>query len=506
MQTGEQTDAPPDESAEPILRIRGLSKSFPGVRALHSVDLSAYPGEIHALLGENGAGKSTLLKTLFGVQEADSGLVWFNGLQHNFTSPSEALAAGLAMVHQELSLVPQLTAVQNLVLGREKSRAGLVDWNEARQRAASTLKTLGFQARSDVPISRLSVAQQQLVEIARALSVDARLIILDEPTASLTTPESEVLFALLRRLREEGRAIIYVSHRLAEVMNLSDRVTVLRDGELVGSRTRDQIHTESDLVRMMVGRNLDALSVPGDPEAIGDEIMRVERLSSAHGVRNCSFSVRRGEILGFAGMVGAGRTELMRAIIGADRVTSGTTWIRGKKMTIRQPADAIRAGIAFLPEDRKHQGLVLRMSVASNATFIETPSRWGWLDRRTQRSSTAALMARINANVNPDYPAGKLSGGTQQKVVLARWLRTSSDIFIFDEPTRGIDVGAKGEIHNLMRDLAKQGKALVMVSSDLPEVIGMSDRVLVMRAGEIVAELSGAEMTEEAVVHNAAAS
>jgi ABC-type sugar transport system ATPase subunit len=504
----EQPTAPSDQQTllEPVLRIRGLSKSFPGVRALHEVDLTAYPGEIHALLGENGAGKSTLLKTLFGVQEADRGQVWFHGRQHNFATPNEALQAGLAMVHQELSLVPQLTAIQNIVLGREKSTAGFVDWAEARSRAVDSLSGLGFDARVDIPVSRLSVAQQQMVEIARALSVGAQLIILDEPTASLTTPESEALFALLRRLREEGRSIIYVSHRLAEVMDLSDRVTVLRDGELVGTRTRDQVHTEADLVRMMVGRNLDALSVPGNPDAIGEEALRIEGLSSVEGVHDCSFSVRQGEVLGFAGMVGAGRTELMRALIGADRATSGQLWIRGRQVSIRKPSEAIKAGIAFLPEDRKHQGLVLAMSAASNATFINPPSRWGWLDKAGQRSATAKQLTRINAKISPDYPVGKLSGGTQQKVVLARWLRTSSDIFIFDEPTRGIDVGAKGEIHTLMRDLAKQGKAIVMVSSDLPEVIGMSDRVLVMRAGGIVAELTGHQINEETIVQNAAAS
>ncbi|MFF2848733.1 sugar ABC transporter ATP-binding protein [Streptomyces sp. NPDC058001] len=491
---------------QPMLEIKKLSKSFPGVRALHEVDLTAYPGEIHALLGENGAGKSTLLKTLFAVQRPDSGEVWFDGRRREFTRPSDALGAGLAMVHQELSLVPQLTAVQNIVLGREKSRAGFVDWKEARQRAARSLARLGFDARTDVPVHRLSVAQQQLVEIARALAVGARLIILDEPTASLTTQESERLFDLLRRLRAEGRAIIYVSHRLAEVMDLSDRVTVLRDGELVGTRTRREIADESDLVKLMVGRNLAAIGVPGDPDAIGEEILRVEGLSSAEGVTDCSLSVRRGEVVGLAGMVGAGRTELVRALIGADRATSGAVWIRGERIHLASPADAVRAGIAFLPEDRKHQGLVLHMSAASNATLIRPPRRRGLLDRREQREQTRALLARLNADISPDHPAGKLSGGTQQKVVLARWLKTSSDIFIFDEPTRGIDVGAKGEIHSLMRELAAEGKAIVMISSDLPEVLGMSDRVLVMRRGRVVAELDRAALSEEAIVHHAAAS
>ncbi|RCG31664.1 sugar ABC transporter ATP-binding protein [Sphaerisporangium album] len=489
----------------PMLEIRKLSKSFPSVRALHEVDLTAYPGEIHALLGENGAGKSTLLKTLFGVQRPDGGEVWFEGERREFAQPSDALAAGLAMVHQELSLVPQFTAVQNIVLGREKSRGGFVDWSEARRRAAASLARLGFDARIDVPVHRLSVAQQQLVEIARALAVGARLIILDEPTASLTTQESERLFELLRRLRAEGRAIIYVSHRLAEVMELSDRVTVLRDGELVGTRTRAEIADESELVKLMVGRDVAALGVRGEPGAAGEEVLRIEGLSSAEGVSDCSLSVRRGEIVGLAGMVGAGRTELVRALIGADRATGGGVWIRGERVHIGSPAEAVRAGIAFLPEDRKHQGLVLHMSAASNATLIRPPRRHGLLDRREQREQTRALLKRLNANISPDYPVGKLSGGTQQKVVLARWLKTSSDIFIFDEPTRGIDVGAKGEIHALMRELADEGKAIVMVSSDLLEVLGMSDRVLVMRRGRIVAELDRSAMSEEAIVHHAAA-
>ncbi|MEU9886942.1 sugar ABC transporter ATP-binding protein [Sphaerisporangium sp. NPDC051011] len=489
----------------PVLEIKKLSKSFPSVRALHEVDLTAYPGEIHALLGENGAGKSTLLKTLFGVQRPDSGEVWFEGERREFAQPSDALAAGLAMVHQELSLVPQFTAVQNIVLGREKSRAGFVDRGEARLRAARSLARLGFDARIDVPVHKLSVAQQQLVEIARALAVGARLIILDEPTASLTTQESERLFELLRRLRAEGRAIIYVSHRLAEVMELSDRVTVLRDGELVGTRTRGQIADESELVKLMVGRDVAAVGVRGDPGDPGEEVLRVEGLSSTAGVSDCSLSVRRGEIVGLAGMVGAGRTELVRALIGADRATGGTVWIRGERITIGSPAEAVRAGIAFLPEDRKHQGLVLHMSAASNAMLIRPPRRHGMLDRREQREQTRALLKRLNANISPDYPVGKLSGGTQQKVVLARWLKTSSDIFIFDEPTRGIDVGAKGEIHALMRELADEGKAIVMVSSDLLEVLGMSDRVLVMRRGRIVAELDRSAMSEEAIVHHAAA-
>lgn len=487
----------------PILQAVGLSKRFPGVNALDDVDLNVYPGEIHALLGENGAGKSTLLKTVFGVQQPDEGQLRWQGELVRFTRPLDALNIGIAMVHQELSLVHQLTAVQNVVLGREHTRVGVINWGEARRRAHASLAALGFDARSDIPVSSLSVAQQQIVELARALVVDARVIILDEPTASLTTQESDQLFTILRRLREEGRAIVYVSHRLKEVLDLSDRVTALRDGRLVGTRERAEIVDESDLIKMMVGRNLDALGVKGDAEP-GEEILRVDHLSVAGTVRDVSLSLRRGEVVGLAGMVGAGRTEFARGVIGADKITSGSVYVRGEAIRIRRPSDAIKAGIALLPEDRKSQGLVLHMSAASNTTFIDPPLRHGLLDRRRQKQIASSALLPLNARISVQVPVKSLSGGTQQKVVLARWLLSNSDIFIFDEPTRGIDVGAKAEIHTLMRKLAGDGKAILMISSDLPEVLGMSDRVLVMRRGQIVAEFGRDKATEQAIVEHAA--
>ena len=488
-----------------VLEVVDLTKTFPGVRALENVSLTAYAGEVHALLGENGAGKSTLLKTVFGAQHADSGEIRVNGEVVHFDQPVDALRAGIAMVHQELSLVPQLTAVQNIVLGREHTRGGVIDWAEARRRARSALQLLGFDARSDVPVSRLSVAQQQLIELARALSADAKIIIMDEPTASLTNQESEQLFRIIRSLREAGKAVIYVSHRLREVLDLSDRVTVLRDGTLVGTRARDEITDENDLVRLMVGRHLDAIGVPGGDRPPGAELLRVTDLTVRGVLDKVSLTLRGGEIVGMAGMVGAGRTEFARAVIGADRITSGTVHVKGEPRTIRHPADAIAAGIALLPEDRKHQGLALDMSVASNVTLMNPPARGGVLDRRRQRAIAETSLRPLDFKMRVGMPARLLSGGNQQKVVLARWLLSDCDVFIFDEPTRGIDVGAKGEIHTLMRELADSGKAILMISSDLPEVLGMSDRILVMRRGRIVAELDRSEATEETVVRHAAA-
>lgn len=489
---------------QPVLEIHELTKTFPGVMALQQVSLRAYAGEVHTVLGENGAGKSTLLKTVFGVQQPDSGEIRVDGRPVRFDQPVDALKAGIAMVHQELSLVPQLTAVQNLVLGREQTRAGFIDWAEARQRAQKALAQLGFDCRSDVPVARLSVAQQQLVELARALSTDARIIIMDEPTASLTTQESEQLFRIIGALRDAGKAILYVSHRLKEVLTLSDRVTALRDGRLVGTRTRDEIAGEADLVRLMVGRDVAAIGVPGSDQQPGEELLRVEGLSRTGVLRDVSVTLRAGEIVGMAGMVGAGRTEFARALVGADKRSAGQVYVKGKLAAITSPADAIAAGIAFLTEDRKHQGLVLGMTTASNTTLMDPPTRFGLLDRRRQRTITTEVLGPLNTKMTPDQLAGKLSGGTQQKVVLGRWLLSDSDVFIFDEPTRGVDVGAKGEIHALMRRLADSGKAILMISSDLPEVLGMSDRIIVMRRGQIVAEMSRCDATEEAVVHHAA--
>jgi ABC-type sugar transport system ATPase subunit len=488
-----------DRDGRSLLLLDGVSKSYPGVKALRDVRLELFAGEIHALIGENGAGKSTLLKILFGVVSADQGTLHLNGEPMKLGSPAEALAHGISMVHQEVSLVPQLSAVQNIVLGRERSVAGFIDWASARKEAVAALKRLDFPADPNVPVGRLSVAQQQIVELARALAVDAKIIILDEPTASLSMHESEKLFGILRELRSAGHSLVYVSHRLAEVFDLADRATVLRDGRLIGTVERGPDLTEKTLVRMMVGRGVDDLTnLPqGQP---GESILQVAGLTRAGAFRDISFEVRRGEIVGMAGMVGAGRTEVARCIVGADRLDAGTVTVRGKPIVLRNPADSVKAGIAFLTEDRKHQGLALRMSLAKNATLATTPARLGFIDRRRQNESARASLARTSANMPVTRLAGQLSGGNQQKVVLAKWLLTNSEIFIFDEPTRGIDVGAKAEIYALIRELAEKGAAVLMISSEMPELLRMSDRILVLHEGAMVGEMSRAEASEERVV------
>jgi ABC-type sugar transport system ATPase subunit len=490
-------------SQNAVLKIKNVSKAFPGVQALSDVSFSVYPGEIHALLGENGAGKSTLLKTIFGVYRPDSGTFEIDGQEVIFKSPAEAINSGVAMVHQELSLIPQLNAIQNIVLGREMMRLGTINWSEARRRAEISLKRIGFKGNPNESVSNLSVAQQQLIEIARALSFEARILILDEPTSALTSQESNQLFEIVEKLRANNYAIIYVSHRLKEVLQLADRVTVLRDGKLITSIVRSEIQGEHDLVRHMVGRNLEEIERPDLNTTHKVEVMRVENLTIPGVVEDINISLYAGEIVCLAGMVGSGRTEIARAINGTDPRSTCRIYLNKKEIEIKNPRSAINYGIALLPEDRKRQGLVLHMSAASNATLPDPPGKFGFISRKIQESITTQALLPLNATFGALKMVKELSGGTQQKVVLARWLLTNSQVFIFDEPTRGIDVGAKLEIHNLMRDLAREGKVILMISSDLPEVLSVSDRVLVIRRGRLVKELEGTEITEEQVVLHA---
>ncbi len=484
----------------PILELRGIDKAFAGVQVLKDVNMKVYAGQLHALVGENGAGKSTLLKIVFGTHRADRGTLLINGEQVSLNSPHDALGRGISMVHQELSLVPQLSAVQNIVLGRERSRFGAIDWAAARKTALAALDRLDFSADPHAPVRTLSVAQQQLVELARAVAADARIIILDEPTASLSVRESEKLFTVLRELRAGGHALIYVSHRLVEVLDLADRATVLRDGKRMGVLERGPDLTEKALVRLMVGRSLDQID-DYSPPARGEPMLRVEGLTRDGVFENIGFSVHRHEIVGLAGMVGSGRTEVARAIVGADKADAGKVEVRGRPIAIRSPADAVAARIAFLTEDRKQQGLVLNMTVASNATMARLAANFGVINRKRQREAAQASLARVRAaSVPVTHLARQLSGGTQQKVVLAKWLLTDSDIFIFDEPTRGIDVGAKAEIYQLMRSLSNAGAAILMITSELPELLRMSDRIVVMRAGAVAGELPRSAATEERVV------
>lgn len=487
------------QSATPLLKLSGITKTFPGVRALDDVSLELFSGEIHALIGENGAGKSTLLKVMFGTFRPNHGSLELNGTPAALGSPAHARANGISMVHQEVSLVPQLNAIQNIALGRERSVAGFIDWALARKEAIAALRRLEFTGDPEAPIGRLSIAQQQIIELARAIAANSRVIIMDEPTASLSSHESEKLFEILHDLRNTGHAIVYVSHRLKEVFELADRATVLRDGRLVGTVLRGPDLTEKTLIQMMVGRSLD--NVSNLPTTAPGEVILEARGLTRNGVfRDISFKLRRGEIVGMAGMVGAGRTEVMRGIVGADALDAGQVSVHGKPLPLGSPAASVGAGIAFLTEDRKHQGLALHQSLAVNVTLAKTPTFLGFVRRRQQREQAQALLAKVGARMPVTRLAGQLSGGNQQKVVLAKWLLTDSEIFIFDEPTRGIDVGAKSEIYAIMRELAEKGAAVLMISSELPELLRMSDRILVMREGELVGELPRSEATEERIV------
>jgi ribose transport system ATP-binding protein len=477
-------------AAAPLLEMRGIVKSFPGVQALRGVDLDLAAGEVLALLGENGAGKSTLMKVLGGAHRPDAGTLRLDGQPITFRSPQEARAAGIAVIHQEFNLVPGLTAVENIFLGQELARAGFVHRAEERRRAAELFRRLGATIDLDLPCAKLPTAAQQIVEIARALAFDARVIVMDEPTAALSDAEAGRLFEIVRDLQARGIAVVYISHRLDEIFALADRVVVLRDGRHVGARPKAGLGRK-DLIELMVGREL-AEEYPrrtGQPGAVR---LAVSGLARGRAVRDVSFQVRAGEILALAGLVGAGRTETLRLIFGADRKEAGEILLDGRPLEIRSPRDAIAAGIGLLTEDRKLQGLVLGRSVRENFALpnLTRLSRLGFMDGRREREAFGRHVAALRIKVpHQDEAARNLSGGNQQKVVLAKWLERDCEVLFFDEPTRGIDVGARHEIYQLMNDLVARGKAIVMVSSDLPEVLGMADRILVMHDGRITGEL-----------------
>ncbi|MDA1277383.1 MAG: sugar ABC transporter ATP-binding protein [Verrucomicrobia bacterium] len=486
----------------PLLEMRGIVKSFPGVQALSGVDLSLRSGEVLALIGENGAGKSTLMKVLGGAHRANEGTIAIHGRQTRFHSPHESRRAGVAVIYQEFNLVPGLTSVENIFLGREVTRAGFVAQQEERKRAAALFKRLGAEIDLAAPCRRLTTAQQQLVEIAKALAFDARILVMDEPSAALTSHEVERLFEIIRDLKRQGIGIIYVSHRLGEIFAIADRVMVLRDGKHVGERLIGQI-TRNEMIEMMVGRELKD-EFPPRSVAIGAPRLEVAGLRRGRVVRDVSFAVRRGEILALTGLVGAGRTETVRLIFGADPREAGEIRLDGKALAIRSPRDAIAAGIGLLTEDRKLQGLVLGHSVRDNFGLpnLTWLSRHGFVQRRREREDFGRYVNRLKIKVpNQEQRAGNLSGGNQQKVVLAKWLARNCDILIFDEPTRGIDVGAKYEIYLLMNELAAAGKAIVMISSELPEVLGMADRILVMHEGRVTGEITDARRaTQEQIM------
>ncbi len=488
-----------------LLEASGISKQFPGTLALDNVQLELQAGEIHAVVGENGAGKSTLMKILSGVYTADTGEVRFEGQPLALASPRDALAHGIAIVHQELSLVPALTVAENIYPGRLPTNAfGFVKYGELFRRAAEILRSVNLDVNPRTPVSELSVAKQQLVEIAKALSMDARVLILDEPTSALTEREVETLFSLLRELAGRGVGILYISHKLDEIFALTDRITVLRDGKYIGTvNTRDV--TVDDVIRMMVGRELGHMY---PDKAQGDRVPLLE-------VRNLrllgyntpnSFTLYAGEVVGFAGLIGSGRTELARAIFGADERDSGEILLEGKPITINTPSDAIKYQIGYLPEDRKAVGLFLEMAVKMNieAANRDAVTTRGFISPAKERVLAEQYVKQLDIMTSGvDQEVRRLSGGNQQKVLVAKWLAIKPKVLIADEPTRGVDVGAKSEIHHLLRRLANEGVAVMMISSELPEILGMSDRVLVMHEGAIVAELSGAEATEEQIMQYA---
>ena len=484
--------------------MRGIGKSFPGVRALDSVTLDLRAGEVHALVGENGAGKSTLMKILAGAQPADSGEILIDGKPANIDSPRKAEDLGVGMIYQEFNLVPALNAIDNIVLGSEPVNGLFLNERAARERAARVFTELGISIPLNVESSRLSVAQQQMVEISKVLSRKARIIVMDEPTAALTEREIDRLFAIIATLKARGAGIIYISHRMEELPRIADRITVLRDGRAIETRATADFPPD-DIIRAMVGRRLDS-HFPELPPVPADAapMLEVRGLSRAPAVNGVSFTVHAGEIVGLAGLVGAGRTEIVRAIAGADVPAGGEVLVAGRTVHAREPIDGIKAGIAFITEDRKSQGLVLGMTIRENVTLAhlgQFVNAERLIDRKKEEAATERYIDELRIRTpGPEQTAGNLSGGNQQKVVLAKWLLGDAKVFLFDEPTRGIDVGAKAEIYNLMVKLAQNGAAIVMVSSELPEVLGMSHRILVVSGGRIVREFSREQATPDAVI------
>ncbi|MBE2271052.1 MAG: sugar ABC transporter ATP-binding protein [Anaerolinea sp.] len=485
----------------PLLVMERITKRFPGVLALSDVHFDVHRGEVHALVGENGAGKSTLMKILSGVYERDGGDITFKGQPVAFTTPRQAQVAGITTIYQELNLIPYLSVTENIFLGSELERGVLLNWREMHQKARDLLARLHLDIDPRRPVSDLGVAQQQMVEVAKALHHNADLIIMDEPTSALSLNEIHDLFAIIRELQTHGVALIYITHHLDEVFEISNRITVLRDGRYIDTLPTGDLRMES-LIQMMVGRDLSE-QFPKETAAAQDEVLRVERLTQGTRLRDISFSVRAGEILGIAGLVGAGRTELVRALFGADPIDAGRIFVDGKPVRINSPRDAIRAGIALLTEDRKGQGLVLNMSTRENISLsILGKLTAGVLTNRRKEVTLAQNYIDSMAIKTPsqDQLVVNLSGGTQQKVVLAKWMATQPRVLIFDEPTRGIDVGAKVEIYKLMNALAQQGVAIIMVSSELPEVLGMSDRIMVIHEGAVTGFLTRAEATQERIM------
>jgi rhamnose transport system ATP-binding protein len=496
-----------------LLKLTGISKAYQGLQALRGVSFDLARGEVHALVGENGAGKSTLIKTITGAVVPDRGTIEVDGRTLEPNDPAKSRELGIRAIYQQPALFPDLTVAENIALGLEPEGAWRrVQWSRRRNRARALLERIGAEIDPETEVRRLTMPEQQLVEIARAIGAEARILIMDEPTASLSDKEVGNLFRVIRELRADGVGIIYISHRLEELPQVADRVTALRDGALVGTHPMGQV-SRADLIRMMVGREISAV-FPKRAIELGGTRLEVRGLSSrVEGVRDVSFDVRAGEILGLAGLVGAGRTEAARLLFGLSPKDAGEVRLDGRPIDVRSPADAVVHGIAYVPEDRRRHGVILEMSVADNMTLavLRKISSRGWLDFDREAELAADYVARLGVKTpSVTAAAGSLSGGNQQKVALARWLATGPQVLILDEPTQGIDVGAKAEIHRLMGDLAGRGLAIVMISSELPEILGMSDRIAVMHAGRVVGVVDRAEATQESILslalgHTAAA-
>ena len=499
----------PHDPGPASLELRGIRKAFGVVQALGGVDLVLHRGEVHALVGENGAGKSTLIAVMAGVYHPDAGQLLVSGAPVRFGGPRDAEAAGVSVVYQELSLIPELDVAQNIYLHREPRRLGgvVLDARAMYRQCEAFLAEVGINLDPRARVAGLSVAQRQLAEIAKALSREAAIVVLDEPTASLTSAEQDLLFRVIRLLRDAGKAVLYVSHRLEEIFEIADRVTVLKDGVLVRTMPVGET-TRHEIVRLMVGRELEDDLFPARPAAPpvqkGEPLLRVAAVASPAGIAGISFNAWPGEIVGLAGLMGSGRTTLLRAMFGIDGGSSGVVWVDGVRVG-RSPRDAIRAGIAFVTEDRKYEGLALDLTNLANLAATTLPGRWGFFDGAGARR--LGMTAAVQVGLDPaalDRKSVMLSGGNQQKVVVGKWLAVQPRILLCDEPTRGIDVGAKAEIYRILRALADDGVTIVLASSELPEVLGLADRVLVLREGRLVAELDGRTAGEEAVMREAA--
>jgi ribose transport system ATP-binding protein len=496
---------PSSQPGQPILTVRGVTKSFPGVRALKGVDLTIYPGEVHALVGENGAGKSTLMKILAGAQRPDGGEIKLDGKPVHFHSPHQARLAGIGIIYQELTIAPNLTVAGNVFLGSEETKLGfLTDTPAMIQHTQEVLDRLGARFRASQRAAHLSIAEQQQIEIARALFYKSRILVMDEPTTALSDRETDRLFDIVRQLRSEGLAIIYISHRMAEIYELGDRLSVFRDGEYVGELTRPEFSSDR-IIEMMVGRKLEDLY----PEKIaghGDVVLQVKNMSDKEHVKNAGLELRAGEVLGLSGLVGAGRTELARLIFGADPKESGEVYLNGKLVDIKSPIDAVKLGIGYVPEDRKLAGVFLQMSCRDNIAMnvLNRNAKGGIIDfghiNERARAQAKALSLRA---ASLWVRAGGLSGGNQQKLLLARWLEINPKVLILDEPTRGVDIGAKAEIYGVIQQLASKGMAVVFISSELPEILGVCKRVIVMREGVVMGEVggdTGIEVTQQNIM------